>query len=345
VLARWFRGQAHRCRQLDARLYGPLLDRVADDIRAGGPCWAALAAYEPDARTRNDMPALRFMAGVHRLVLDGRAPALAAQYAAPPDEVDPEAAWESFRDAVERERDRIRAALRHPVQTNEVGRCRALVGGFLAVARETGSPLRLVELGASAGLNLRWDRYRYETKQASWGPPDSPVRFVYDYAGAHPPFGVDAPVAERLGCDVTPIDPATPAGQANLLAHVWADQHERLRLLRAALEVARRVPARIERAEASDWLARQLASPVFGVATVVFHSAVFVYLSPAARNRVRRTIADAGRRAEAGAPLAWLSLEQAKREFAVHLTTWPGGVERRLAVTDAHASRVRWLAA
>ena len=46
-----------------------------------------------------------------------------------------------------------------------------IVGGFLAVAAHTGLPLRTFEVGASAGLNLRWDRFFYEARGATWGPP------------------------------------------------------------------------------------------------------------------------------------------------------------------------------
>ena len=45
-------------------------------------------------------------------------------------------------------------------QTNEVGRCLALVPALAEVARATGGPLSLLEVGCSAGLNLRFDRYR-----------------------------------------------------------------------------------------------------------------------------------------------------------------------------------------
>src|SRR5438034_5449361 len=106
--------------------------------------------------------ALRFMGAVHRLVLEGRAPALARHYPSAGGEAGLEGAWAAFRDTLEQHRDTLRALVTSPVQTNEVGRSAALLGGFLLVARETGLPLRLLELGASAGLNLRWDHYRSE---------------------------------------------------------------------------------------------------------------------------------------------------------------------------------------
>src|SRR5687768_16137365 len=169
AMAYGFRGQARRCRDLGSALYADLLERAARDIEANGPCWEALAGYAPDPESPADLAALRFMAAVHRLVLEGRASDLAAHYGDPASPS--EATWRALRDVVATERAAIRARLGDAVQTNEVGRCRALVGGFLEVARTTGRPLRLVELGCSAGLNLRWDHYRYETPRATWGPP------------------------------------------------------------------------------------------------------------------------------------------------------------------------------
>ncbi|MCB1040214.1 MAG: DUF2332 family protein, partial [Acidimicrobiales bacterium] len=78
--------------------------------------------------------------------------------------------------AVGRHRARLAADLRSNVQTNEVGRSATLLGGFLEVGRG-GLPLRVLEVGASAGLNLRFDRYRYVAAGRSWGPAQSPLQF------------------------------------------------------------------------------------------------------------------------------------------------------------------------
>jgi hypothetical protein len=69
-----------------------------------------------------------------------------------------------------------RRVLEGALPAHEVGRCAALLPGFLAVSREAEMPLRLLEVGASAGLNLRWDLYRYEADSFSWGDADSAVR-------------------------------------------------------------------------------------------------------------------------------------------------------------------------
>src|SRR5207249_9826000 len=141
-------------------------------------------------------------------------------------------------------------------------------------ASETGLPLSLAELGASAGLNLRWDQYLYLADDAAFGDPDSPVRFEDPFPQGHPAFDVTVDVADRWGCDLQPVDPTYDEGRLTLLSYVWPDQPDRIERLRGALEVARRVPATVERADALEWLRIHLASPRPGTATVVFHSVV-----------------------------------------------------------------------
>src|SRR5262249_46295389 len=149
--------------------------------------------------------------------------------------------------------------LERPVQTNEVGRSAALLGGFLAVARETRRPLALLELGASGGLNLRWDRFRYDADGTCWGDPKSPVRIACTFRGRLPPRDVAARVVTRRGCDAAPLDPTTDDGARTLDSYVWADQTERHALLRAAIDLARRVPAPVDAADAAAWIGPRLA--------------------------------------------------------------------------------------
>jgi hypothetical protein len=247
---------------------------------------------------------------------------------------------------VEERVDALRAQIAvEGVQTNEVRRTAALVGGFLDVAGATGLPLRTLEIGASAGLNLRWDRFRYESDTgAVWGDPASPVRLAGGLPGALP-FAVRTAVVARAGCDPSPIDPTTAAGQTKLLSFVWPDQHERFALVRAACDVAARVPARLDRAHGAAWIEAELAAPVPGVATVVYHSIVMQYFAPDERDRFVAALADAGARATPDAPLAWLRMEPGGEQAEVRLTTWPGGRERLLATTGFHGHPVRWCAA
>lgn len=340
TIALRLRQQASWCRALGSPLYTRVLEHAAADVEAHGPCWGALAGHEGDRF--GSALALRFMAAVHRLVLEGHAPALARCYPSAGGDAGAPGAWAAFRATVEEHRDRLRALVGRPVQTNEVRRTAALLGGFLLVARTTGLPLRVLEVGASAGLNLRWDHYRYETARAAWGDPGSPVRLSGDFVGGDPPLEVATRVAERAGCDLSPIDPCSSEGQLTLHSFLWADQVERATVLRAALAVARRVPAMVERAEAVAWLGARLAAPAVGLATVVFHSIVLQYLEKEQRARLRALVADAGGRARAAAPLAWLRMEPGGAQAEVRLTLWPGGEERLLATAAFQGGGVRW---
>src|SRR5947208_1364179 len=82
-------------------------------------------------------------------------------------------------------------------------------------------------VGASAGLNLRWDRFRYEARGLTWGPADSPVRLCSYNSDVPLPFDVDARVVDRAGCDAAPVDPTTEDGRLTLLSYVWPDQPHR----------------------------------------------------------------------------------------------------------------------
>src|SRR5579863_3847406 len=137
--------------KLGSPMYAALLRRMAEDVRAGGPCLAAMAPHPELSRM---LAPLLLLAALHRMVLEGRWPEAARFYPSMSGQFDLDALWPHFLQAVPR------AVLPACVQTNEVGRSCALLPGFLEVVRQTGLPLRLLEIGASAGLNLRWDHFR-----------------------------------------------------------------------------------------------------------------------------------------------------------------------------------------
>jgi hypothetical protein len=348
------RQQAEWCARLGSPLYDRLLRVAAADVDAGGPAWAVLAAHagEPPGSAL----ALRFMGAVHRVVLDGHAPALAAFYPSTGGDADRAGAEAAFLAAVAEHRHSLAALVPKGVQTNEVGRAAALLGGFLLVARASGLPLRVLEIGASGGLNLRWDHFHYRAGDARWGNAASPVVLDDAFDAATPPLDVRPRVAERAGCDAEPVDPTSPEGLRTLISYCWPDQDARIALLRAAVEVARGVPATVERADAIDWLTARLARRTPGVATVVYHSIVLQYLPRESRRRLVELLSEAGGDADGSAPLAWLHLEPGQEQSAawlrfgpvrgaaeVRLTTWPGGEERLIATASAHGRPVHWL--
>ncbi|WP_446211788.1 DUF2332 domain-containing protein [Micromonospora sp. IBSANI012] len=335
--------QAHACRNMDAALYADLLVRAAADARAGGVCAEAIADWV-DAPAAAAVP-LRLLGGVHALVLTGRAPELAQFYpsaggAYAPD--DAETCWAAFQEVVAAEHGALRGWLRRPPQTNEVGRANLLLAGLLyAVDQVGGLPVRLVELGASAGLNLRTDRFRVEAPDFAWGPADSPVRLPDAWRDRVPGWlraGAEAypelTVVERLGCDVTPLDPTSDDGGLALRAYVWPEHTARAARLAGALELARRLPVQITPVGAADFLAQLDPQP--GTLTVVWHSVMRQYVPSAEWARVT---AELDRLAATGMPFAHLLFEpypvNGRHHFQLRARVGTGP-ERLLAEAHPH---------
>jgi hypothetical protein len=126
---------------------------MADDWDAGGPVREVCRGYEH--APRGAVVHLRLLAGVFRLVLTGRAPELVRFYpclggTAPASQV-----WPVMRHEIGAHVEEMHAALAVPPQTNEVGRSAALLAGLFDLVATSGvRRIRLLELGASAGLNL-----------------------------------------------------------------------------------------------------------------------------------------------------------------------------------------------
>jgi hypothetical protein len=275
-------------------------------------------------------------------VLERRAPGLAVHY--PSVGGTPGDVWPAARVVVEEQLEPLRALVRRPVQTNEVGRSSALLGGLLHVAA-LGLPVRLLEVGASGGLNLHVDRYRHEVADGVvLGDPRSPVVLATPWRGTLPDVRAPLRLVERQGCDPGPLDPASAEDRLTLTSYVWPDQLDRFERLRGALQVAAAAPERFERLGGAAFLEREL-HPRDGAATVVWHSVVWQYVPPDERDRITAAIEDAGRRATPAAPVAHLWLEPEHVDhggFVLRLRSWPGGELRLLADAQGHGPPVVW---
>ena len=161
------------------------------------------------------------------------------------------------------------------VQTNEVGRCAYLYPAFALVAEWSRRPLVIIELGASAGLNLMWDQYRYEYEgDASCGPSDATVVIRSAFRGdRRPRLPERAPaVVGRVGVDVVPIDVRDEDQTSWLRALVWPEHRERAALLASALALAQRTPPRVVRGDALACLPDLLREARRDAAVCVTHT-------------------------------------------------------------------------
>jgi hypothetical protein len=342
-LLRTLRVQGQVCAGLGSPMYGDVLDRMAADVEAGGGFAVILSGHENDPG-RLATP-LRLLGGLHRLVLDGRAPTLRRWYPSTGGHWNAEAAWPNIGLAAAEHADQLRAALDQPPQTNEVGRSAALIGGLLILARRFGFPIRLFEIGCSAGLNLRADHYRYRYPGGQWGPTDSPVTIEDAWRGRVPPVDV-LRIVERRGYDIAPLDATSREGELTLLSYVWPDMTARLDRLRGAINIARRVAAPVHRRNAADAVADLRVAE--GKLTVLWHSITWQYLSEAEETAVRAGIDALAAQARPGSPFVHLMLEPHRRaphspvEFVVRARSWPAADDVLLAECSPHGPPVTW---
>ena len=346
-LPRALRLQAQGCVTFGSVFSGALLDRAAEDVERGGPTAALLTPWA-SGTTRallTDAVPIRLLGALHDLALSGDAPALAAAYPTPDRPGEVNAAWNEARSIIADQPERIAAFMAHEPQTNEVRRSACLIGGFLTIAKETGLPLRCLEVGASAGLNQLWDRYRYQLGDvAVWGEPDSPVVIDTDWRGPAPPIDAEVRVIERAACDRKPVDLADPTARRRLRAYVWADQLDRLRRLEAAIALAVSRGVSVDKDDAVAWTEVR-AHPGADAATVLYHSVFWQYMPPESQAALTTAIHRHGALATARAPFAWLRMEPPADNLAsmeLRLTLWPTGEERLLAMVHPHGAEVTW---
>src|SRR5215218_3237058 len=222
----------------DSPLYGEISELVA-----GSPQLLELAA---GSRERTPMV---FLAAVHDELLRDADHALAAYYPTVGGDGSRAGLAEALADFCAARAGRLEATLAtRGTQTNETARCAALLPAFAAAAGER--PLALIEIGASAGLNLRWDRYAYDYGVRRAAAQGSPLTIPCELVGPHvPPLDTPA-VLSRVGIDRSPLDPADPDDARWLHACLWPDQPARHERLEAALAIARAHPVAIRRGDA-----------------------------------------------------------------------------------------------
>ena len=242
---------------------------------------------------------LLLLAAVHFLLLSGTEHPLAASYdtvaafrgtpAHSPAPGDVAAAFADFCRVHRAHVEQLVAT--RTTQTNEVGRCTALLPGLCVVASQYGwrEPLALLDLGTSAGLNLLFDDYGYTYRATedgavlTAGAADASVALecsVRDDLTQLPELRRPV-VVERVGLDLSPVDPRSDAEARWLLACQWPDNPARFGRLRAALANVRASahPPRLERGDLLTDLAAVAATIAGDGPLVVFHSWVAAYLS------------------------------------------------------------------
>ncbi|MGY1823741.1 DUF2332 domain-containing protein [Geodermatophilus sp. SYSU D00079] len=278
----------------------PLYERVA--VALGGSDEALRAIGTAPARGRH--PAV-VLAALHDLVLAGRAPALAAAYAAG----DGDAAAGAAVDTLLRMTAPVVAtAGRRRTQTLETARCAVLYPAVAEAARRVGADaVGLVAVGWSAGLDLHLDRVgvTYSTGQ-TLGDPSSPVQLSASVVGDRPvPARTVPPVVARIGVAPEPVDPADPDDARWLRACVAPDRPEEAALLDAGLAVVATAPPLLLRGDAVEGLPDAVARVPADALPVVTTTWALSRLPLEGRLRFLHRLDEAA----AGRPVAWVSAE------------------------------------
>lgn len=333
-----FRDIADSCDRLGAPTYADLARCVAE--WADDEPLASLLAPYADARV-GDMVPLRLLSAVHRLALQREAPDVAISLpttggTAPRNDADRARLRRAFLATVDAHREEIAAALARVPQTNEVGRTVGLAALLRRVQRGFGLPVRLHEIGCSAGLSLRVDALITEEVVSA----------------DHVEWGALPSIVERVGCDLSPVDATTTDGRLTLTSYVWPDHAERFERLRRALDVAERVDASLLVEDALDHVRGLELEP--GTALVVWHSAMWLYLPGDVRAGIRVALDELGRQATREQPLVHIALEptgqrrEEQHRFTLTMTTWPGldglppGVDVPWGTTPPAGCPVAW---
>jgi hypothetical protein len=321
----------------------PLYERLSLGI-AHDPELLTIAAQ---AKPGQPVPNL-FLAAVHFLLLTGVQAPLAAFYpslsSTPASSADPYPSFRAF--CLEHREEILGLISTRLVQTNEVRRCGCLVPAFTPIAQQAeGRPLALVEIGASAGLNLLWDRYGNDYGIGRrYGDPRSPVQIVCELRGARqvPLPAVWPMVATRVGLDLNPIDVRDGDAALWLRALVWPDEVGRAGLLQQAMQVAQDDPPRLLAGNALDLLPEVLATVPSDQSLCVFHTHTVNQFPPDARTRLSALLTEhALGRDLYRVSIEWLGQTSPRLE----LTAYKDGVqtEHLLAYCGSHGEWLEWL--
>lgn len=232
------------------------------------------------------------------------------------------------------------------VQTNEVGRCACLLPAFRLVAQQAGTePLSLIEIGASAGLNLLWNLYSYDYGDGKfYGAANSPMRLNCTLHGTKTPlFPSHLPsVAFRVGLDLNPIDIQNPDEVLWLRALIWPEHHERVTRLQQALEIARQNPPLLIAGDALTLLPDVIAKVPSNTTLCIFHSFTLNQFSPEQREQLSSLLQDMS----AQRPIFRISLEnlRAERYPRLDVVKYGNGAKtvQTLAYCAPHGTWLEW---
>jgi hypothetical protein len=319
-------------------IYGRLCTEIADEQ----------VVHRILAEAPHDQPAANLLfAAVQYLVLEDPSTPLADHYPSVGTPSAPEgdlgATFLSF--CRDHEADLASLVATRTVQTNEVRRCVGLLPALVAAAAQVDAPLGLIEIGASAGLTLAFDRYRYEYGSTAVGPADARVVLTTEVRTTLPALDPFPEVQWRLGVDVDPIDLTDADAVRWLRALLWPEQIDRVARFEAAAAVVSADPPEIVPGDGTELLHALLGRMPSHLSPVVVHTFVLNQIDAAGRTRIERTLMTAGR----DRPVLRIGIDfdegqQSAPVIRLHRYDHAGHAERILGVMHHHGEWLEWTA-
>lgn len=335
--------QARHAHEAGAPITARIIRAELAIIAAGTRTGQRMADW-PGLSLEDAMP-LRAAGGLHFLHLTGQTDLLARVYAG---EITKQTQVDALVRAVAEQFDEVLLPwLDGPPQTNEAGRSSCVMAGLLWLSGKLGPRFELIEIGASAGINTMMARYGYDLGGVRAGPQGAEMQIVPEWRGWPPPaYAVE--IRQVQGCDIAPVDLTDPVQAQRLKAYIWADATERMIRMDVAIALAAAQKPDLVKMDAALFVAERLAAEQEeGTTRVLFHTVMWQYLPQDTRDAIRQMMDDAGARATAEKPLAWIRVETNRATFRHELTVkyWPegNGVEH-LAQAHPHGAWVEWTA-
>ncbi|MGI9351226.1 MAG: DUF2332 domain-containing protein [Rhizobiaceae bacterium] len=337
-----FADQAIICGKLGSRFMENLLSGLAEHLDKSTRTGKCVLEWPGAPESEKDALALRLAGALHALVRRGELTELSKYYQNPVKAAEPDFLPLVMSTIAEKD-DEIFKWLDFAPQTNETARASVIYSGLLVLAEKYQLPISLFELGSSGGLNLQLAEFGYEFDDKSYGSPRSRVQLNPEWQGDLPP-DVKIEIVSRNGCDLNPLSVENAQDREKLVAYLWPDQPARIVRAQAAIEIARKDPPALDRADASAWTESAFATTGQPeMLRVLFHTIAWNYFPQDTKDRITSAMEKAGSRSREECPLAWLSFEfDENSQPLLMVKTWPGGEKRVLASADPHVYGINW---
>ena len=335
-MKRHFERQADYCSAFGADLTARLLRQLSNCICASSALGQRIFNWPGDPAPEADNIPLRLAGGLHALLLAGKARELAPIYRKG---AIADADMQTLLQAVLQRHDaELTAFIENAPQAYEVRRAAGIIAAAHWLKAYNGCHLIASELGASAGLNLLFDKFHLALGDG-YGPQNSPVQLTPQWQGPLPRSARFC-LWDAQGCDLAPLDVKQPQDLLRLRSYIWADQPERRARTDAAISLNPPLP---QKSSAIEFLRQRFAQPWTGC-HLIYSTVAWQYFSKEEQKDIAELIATRG--AASKSPLAWLRIEADGNSpgAGMRLDLWPEQKRIELGRIDFHGRWITWAA-